>query len=134
MTSVIWIHDSYGSEFARTKNNPKIFIIKVWAGIRLNLFSNYFPKNALFKRISPIESNFFVYQSISTHQVCAVGKLPCVGAVVIWNLGLSSAKPPGGSCEHPVVNWSSRAMCSCVKLATIVQNQSSVCKEKSIFC
>ena len=60
------------------------------------------------------------------YQVWAVGRLPNVGAAVIWNRGLSSAKPPGGSWEQPVVNCSRRAISSCVKLATAVQNQSRI--------
>ena len=42
-------------------------------------------------------------------------------------LGLSSPKPPGGSCEQPVVNCSSRAICSSVNPAITVQNQSNTC-------
>lgn len=60
------------------------------------------------------------------YQVWAVGRLPNVGAAVIWKRGLSSAKPPGGNCEQPVVNCSRRAISSCVKLATAVQNQSRI--------
>ena len=63
---------------------------------------------------------------IMTYQVWAVGKLPNVGAAVIWKRGLSSANPPGGSCEQPVVNCSSCAISSCVKFATAVQNQSRI--------
>lgn len=64
------------------------------------------------------------FRICSTYQVWAVGRLPNVGAAVIWKRGLSSAKPPGGSCEQPVVNCSRRAISSCVKFATAVQNQS----------
>lgn len=39
-----------------------------------------------------------------THQVCAVGKVLCVGAAMIWNEGQRVLKPPGGSWEDPVVN------------------------------
>ena len=42
-------------------------------------------------------------------------------------LGLSSPNPPGGSCEQPVVNCSSRAICSSVNPAITVQNQSNTC-------
>ena len=58
------------------------------------------------------------------YQVCAVGKLAKVGAAVIWNRGLSCWNPPGGNCEQPVVNCNNRAISSCVKLLTAVQNQS----------
>lgn len=64
------------------------------------------------------------FRICSTYQVWAVGRLPNVGAAVIWKRGLSSAKPPGGSWEQPVVNCSRRAISSCVKFATAVQNQS----------
>ena len=36
--------------------------------------------------------------------MCAVGSCPYVGAWVIWKFGVRSLKPPGGSCEQPVVN------------------------------
>lgn len=58
--------------------------------------------------------------------MCAVGKLPKVGAAVIWNLGLSSLKPPGGSWEQPVVNCNNLAISSWVKLPTAAQNQPRV--------
>lgn len=60
-----------------------------------------------------------------THHVCAVGRLANVGAAVIWKRGLSCWKPPGGSCEQPVVNCNSLAISSRVKLLTAVQNQSN---------
>lgn len=68
---------------------------------------------------------------IKTYHVWAVGRVLYVGAAVIWNFGLSSENPPGGNWEHPVVNCSSRAMCSSVKLATIVQNQSNTWRLKT---
>ena len=55
--------------------------------------------------------------------MCAVGSLPLVGAGVMVNRGSSSLKPPGGSWEQPVTNWSSLAISSWVKLLTTVQNQ-----------
>lgn len=62
-----------------------------------------------------------------SYHVWAVGRLPKVSASIIWNFGLSSAKPPVGSWEHPVVNWSSIANSSSVKFVTAVQNQSRTC-------
>ena len=44
--------------------------------------------------------------------------------ICIW--GESSANPPGGSWEEPVINCTSRASSSWVKLVTIVQNHSKV--------
>jgi len=44
---------------------------------------------------------------IAPYQVWAVGSCPYVGAGEIWNLGVRSLNPPGGSCEQPVVNCSS---------------------------
>lgn len=67
-----------------------------------------------------------------THHVCAVGRVPWVGAAMTWNLGLSSPKPPAGSWEQPVVNWRSLAISSWVKLFTTVQNQSSIWDEEQI--
>lgn len=32
-----------------------------------------------------------------SHQVCAVGKVLCVGAAMIWNEGQRVLNPPGGS-------------------------------------
>ena len=61
-----------------------------------------------------------------THQVCAVGSASVVGAEEICIGGESSANPPGGSWEDPVMNWTNRASSSWVKLVTIVQNQSRV--------
>lgn len=58
----------------------------------------------------------------STHQVCAVGRVLCVGAAMIWNEGQRVLKPPGGSWEEPVVNCSRRANSSWVKLDTTAQN------------
>lgn len=57
-----------------------------------------------------------------TYHVCAVGRVLWVGAAIIWNEGQRAAKPPGGSWEEPVVNWSSRANSSWVRLETTVQN------------
>ena len=59
--------------------------------------------------------------------MCDVGSRPLVGAEVIVNLGLSSLKPPGGSCELPVTNWSSFAISSCVKLLVTDQNHDRTC-------
>lgn len=61
-----------------------------------------------------------------TYHVCAVGSASFVGAVEICIWGVSSANPPGGSWEDPVMNCTKRASSSCVKLVTIVQNQSRV--------
>lgn len=68
-----------------------------------------------------------------TYQVWAVGKFPNVGAAIIWNLGQSSLKPPGGSCEHPVVNCRSLAISSWVKLPIAAQNHPTVLRNSSEF-
>lgn len=57
--------------------------------------------------------------------MCAVGKLPEQGDAVIWSCGESWARPPGGSCDDPVVNWSNRDNSSGPKFVTAVQNQDS---------
>lgn len=41
------------------------------------------------------KSNFRVI--ITTHHVCAVGKVLCVGAAMIWKEGQRVLNPPGGS-------------------------------------
>jgi len=43
----------------------------------------------------------------TAYHVWAVGSCPYVGAGEIWNFGVRSLNPPGGSCEQPVVNCSS---------------------------
>ncbi len=60
-----------------------------------------------------------------SYQVCAVGRVPKQGEAAIWSLGESSASPPGGNCEDPVVNWSKRDISSEPKFVTAVQNQES---------
>lgn len=59
---------------------------------------------------------------VCAHQVCAVGSVLCVGAAMIWKEGQRVLKPPGGSCEEPVVNCNKRASSSCVKDDTTAQN------------
>lgn len=72
---------------------------------------------------STVEACFFsLSMCASTHQVCAVGKVLCVGAAMIWNEGQRVLKPPWGSWEEPVVNCRRRASSSCVKLDTTAQN------------
>lgn len=51
--------------------------------------------------------------------------MPKQGEAAIWSLGESSASPPGGNCEDPVVNWSKRDISSEPKFVTAVQNQES---------
>lgn len=64
-----------------------------------------------------------------THHVCAVGKVLCVGAAMIWKEGQRVLNPPGGSWEDPVVNCSRRANSSWVKLDTTAQNHFITCAE-----
>lgn len=67
-------------------------------------------------------------RGITTHHVCAVGKVLCVGAAMIWKEGQRVLNPPGGSWEEPVVNCNRRANSSWVKLDTTAQNHFITCR------
>lgn len=69
-----------------------------------------------------------------TYHVCAVGKVLCVGAAMIWKEGQRVLNPPGGSWEEPVVNCSRRANSSWVKLDTTAQNHFITCGNSKLTC
>lgn len=81
-----------------------------------------------------INSSFIlplIYHYHTNYHVCAVGRVLCVGAAIIWKEGHRVLNPPGGSWEEPVVNCSRRANSSWVKLDTTAQNHFITCKQTS---
>ncbi len=88
---------------------------------------------AVNKAVSKFLKHVCSGKQIMLKQVCAVGKPPTAIEDAIWKLGLSSAKPPGGSCELPVQNCSNLAICSGVKAPSASQNHSRVVGESAPY-